>query len=114
MVEDGTEALNYLHRRYPYTNAHRPDLILLDLNLPRKSGQEVLAEIKQHERFKRIPVIVLSSSSMQEDVHRAYGAHANCYVVKPVNFYNYSQVVQQIESFWSSIPIYAQEDELLS
>ena len=102
-VPDGVEALNYLRRQPPYADAVVPDLILLDLNLPRKDGREVLAEIKNDEELKRIPVVVLTTSKAEEDIHRAYGLHANCYITKPVDFDQFANVVKAIESFWFTI-----------
>lgn len=103
VVSDGVEALTFLHRQPPYENAPRPDLILLDLNLPRKDGREVLAEIKFDENLKRIPVVVLTTSQDEADIFKAYGLHANCYISKPVDFDQFTHVVQSIESFWFSI-----------
>ena len=81
----------------------RPDLILLDLNLPRKDGREVLAEIKADDTLKRIPVVVLTTSKAEEDIFKAYGLHANCYVTKPVDFERFSDVVRAIETFWFTV-----------
>jgi len=103
VVDDGVAALAFLHGKEPYTHKPRPDLILLDLNLPKKNGQEVLAEIKVDESIKRIPVVILTTSKAEEDVLRSYGLHANCYITKPVNFANFTTVVQTIELFWFSI-----------
>ena len=103
VVSDGVEAMDYLHRRGPYAGAVRPDLVLLDLNLPRKDGREVLAEIKADAGLKRIPVVVLTTSKAEEDILRAYGLHANCYVAKPVDFDRFAEVVKAIESFWFTI-----------
>lgn len=103
VVEDGVEALDFLHRQGRYADAPRPDLILLDLNLPRKDGREVLAEIKSDERLRLIPTVVLTTSSADEDLLRAYGLHANCYVTKPVDFGRFIEVVQRLEEFWFSI-----------
>ncbi len=103
VVRDGVEALAYLRREGAYANAVQPDLVLLDLNLPRKDGREVLAEIKADERLKRIPVVVLTTSAAEEDVARAYGNHANCYITKPVDLDQFLRVVQSIESFWLSL-----------
>lgn len=103
VVADGVEALDFLHRHGRYADAPRPDLILLDLNLPRKDGREVLAEIKSDERLRLIPTVVLTTSSADEDLLRAYGLHANCYVTKPVDFGQFIQVVQRLEEFWFSI-----------
>jgi CheY-like chemotaxis protein len=100
VVRDGVEALAYLRRQEPYTNATQPDLILLDLNLPRKDGREVLAEIKADEHLKQIPVVVLTTSTAEEDIARAYGSHANCYISKPVGLEQFLRVVSSIESFW--------------
>jgi chemotaxis family two-component system response regulator Rcp1 len=103
VVEDGMEALDFLHRRGKYTKAPQPDLILLDLNMPRKNGQEVLAEIKADPRLKHIPVVVLTTSKAEEDVIKAYGLHANCYVIKPVDFDVFAEVVRSIQQFWFTV-----------
>ena len=103
VATDGVEALDYLYRRGAFTGATRPDLILLDLNLPRKDGREVLQEIKADEELKRIPVVVLTTSKAEEDILKVYGLHANCYVTKPVDFEQFVQVVKAIESFWFTI-----------
>ncbi len=100
VVDDGEKALSYLRRRGPYALAHRPDLILLDLNLPRRDGREVLAEIKQDPDLRRIPVVILTSSEADEDVLRCYDSHANCYVSKPVSLRGYTSVVKAVEEFW--------------
>ena len=99
-VPDGVEAMEFLHRRGPYATVPRPDLILLDLNLPRKDGRELLAEIKNEEALKSIPVIVLTSSGADQDVSRAYNLHANCYLTKPADFSQFKEMVQAIETFW--------------
>jgi two-component system, chemotaxis family, response regulator Rcp1 len=99
-VSNGVEALAYLRREGKYHDATRPDLILLDLNLPRKDGREVLAEVKQDAELKRIPVVVLTSSKADDDVLRTYDLHANCYVTKPVGLEQFATVVQAIEGFW--------------
>jgi chemotaxis family two-component system response regulator Rcp1 len=103
VVSDGIEAMDFLHRRGKYAKAPRPDLILLDLNMPRKNGQEVLAEIKADDKLKFIPVVILTTSKAEEDVLKAYGLHANCYVVKPVDFEVFAEVVRSIEQFWFSV-----------
>jgi two-component system, chemotaxis family, response regulator Rcp1 len=103
VVEDGVRAMEFLHRQGSYASAPRPDLILLDLNLPRKNGREVLAEIKEDPEFKSIPVVILTTSSADEDVLKAYDLHANCYVIKPVGFDNFLKAVQSIENFWFSV-----------
>ncbi|MEW5928838.1 MAG: response regulator [Gemmatimonadota bacterium] len=99
-ASDGVEAIDFLRRRDGYARAPRPDLIVLDLNLPRKDGREVLAEIKADDRLRHIPVVVLSSSTAAEDVAGAYDLHANCYVSKPVDFDEFVNVVRSIETFW--------------
>jgi len=100
VVHDGVEALDFLHRRGSYRNAVRPDLILLDLNLPRMDGREVLAEIKRHPELKRIPIVILTTSQSEQDVSYSYDLHANCYVTKPVRFDRFISVVRLIEDFW--------------
>jgi chemotaxis family two-component system response regulator Rcp1 len=102
-VEDGVEAINFLRRRAGHEASPRPDLILLDLNLPKKDGREVLAEIKADEDLKRIPVVVLTISKDEEDVLRTYNLHANCYITKPIDFYQFMKVVRSIEDFWMTI-----------
>jgi chemotaxis family two-component system response regulator Rcp1 len=102
-IDDGVEALAYLRREGKYANAHRPDLILLDLNLPRKDGREVLAEIKVDERLKRIPVVILTTSQAEEDILKAYNLNANCYVSKPVDLDQFIKVVRTINDFWLTI-----------
>lgn len=102
-VGDGEEALAYLHRLGPYTQATRPDLILLDLNLPKKSGREVLAEIKADPDLKRIPVVILTVSEAEQDIIKSYNLHANCYITKPVNLEQFMEVVQSIENFWLTV-----------
>lgn len=100
VVHDGVEAMDFLHRKGKYADAPRPDLILLDLNLPRKDGREVLAEIKPDPDLRQIPVVVLTSSAAEQDVTMAYDLHANCYIVKPVDFHNLVALVKSIEAFW--------------
>ncbi len=100
---DGEEALAFLRRQGPYAGVPRPDVILLDLNLPRKDGREVLAEIKADEALKHIPVVVLTTSKDEEDVLRSYRLHANCYITKPLNFQQFIEVVKNIEQFWFTI-----------
>lgn len=102
-VIDGVEAMEYLRREGRFSNAARPDLILLDLNLPRKDGRDVLAEIKCDEDLKSIPVIVLTTSKAEEDVIKTYNLHANCYITKPGNLDRYVGVIQSIEDFWLSV-----------
>jgi CheY-like chemotaxis protein len=100
VVEDGEEAIHYLNRRSPFDEAVRPDLIVLDLNLPRKSGHEVLAEIKEDERLRRIPVIILTSSDDERALEKAYDLYANCCICKPGDLVAFARTVGQIEQFW--------------
>ncbi len=102
-VPDGIEALAFLRQEGKYADSPRPDLILLDLNLPKKDGREVLAEIKSHPDLAMIPVVVLTTSRAEEDVLKSYGLHANCYIVKPIDLDQFIHVVQSIESFWLCI-----------
>ena len=102
-VTDGEQAIDYLLRRGDYTDAVKPDLILLDLNLPRRSGHEVLAEIKAHDDLRVIPVVVLTTSAAEEDILRSYQLHANAYVTKPVDFEQFIGVVRQIDTFFVSV-----------
>ena len=102
-VKDGVDALDFLHQRGSHSGAPRPDIILLDLNLPKKDGREVLQEIKSHDTLKRIPVVVLTTSKAEEDVVRTYNLHANCYVTKPVDLDQFIGVVKSIEQFWFSV-----------
>ena len=100
IVGDGIEALQFLRHEEPYTDAPHPDLILLDLNLPRKDGREVLKEIKDDKNLKRIPVIVLTTSTADEDVCYTCDSHANCYVTKPVDIDKFIRVLRSMEEFW--------------
>jgi CheY-like chemotaxis protein len=103
VVTDGVEAMNFLHRQGEYQQAVHPDLILLDWNLPRKDGREVLVEIKTNQRLQRIPIVVLTTSQAEEDIRKAYDLHANCYITKPVDFQQFVQIIQSIEDFWFTI-----------
>ncbi|NGM14554.1 response regulator [Verrucosispora sp. WMMA2044] len=103
VVSDGAEALAYLRREGQYADAELPDLILLDLNLPRRDGREVLEEIKRDEQLRRIPVVVLTTSQADEDILRSYQLHANAYVTKPVDFEQFISVVRQIDEFFVSV-----------
>ena len=103
VVCDGVEAMDFLHRAGQYRAAPRPDLILLDLNLPRKSGREVLQEVKADPLLRRIPVMILTTSNAAQDRQGAYNLHANCYLAKPVDFDEFLSVVRSIEHFWCNI-----------
>jgi CheY-like chemotaxis protein len=103
VVSDGVEALAFLRREGPYANAPRPDIILLDLNLPKKDGRDVLAEIKAKEDLKQIPVVVLTTSNAEKDILEAYDLHTNCYITKPVDFAQFVTAVKLIEDFWFAI-----------
>jgi two-component system response regulator len=103
VVEDGVEALEFLRKKGKYADAPHPDLVLLDLNLPRKDGREVLAEMKADPILRRIPVVILTTSQAEEDVLKAYNLCANCYITKPVDFDQFVKIVRSIESFWFTI-----------
>lgn len=103
VASDGAEALAILRRQGVYANAPRPDLILLDLNLPKKNGRAVLGEIKEDPDLRRIPVVIVTSSAAEEDVVRSYNLHANCYITKPLELENFARVVRAIEDFWVGI-----------
>jgi chemotaxis family two-component system response regulator Rcp1 len=103
VASDGAKAMAFLKRKGEYANVPRPDLILLDLNLPKKDGREVLEEIKEDPRLKTIPVVVLTTSSSEADVLRSYQLHANCYITKPVGLEGFLTVVKSIDSFWLSV-----------
>jgi two-component system, chemotaxis family, response regulator Rcp1 len=103
VAKDGVEALSVLRREGAFASAARPDLILLDLNLPRKDGREVLADIKNDPALRRIPVVVLTTSKAEEDILRTYDLHANCYITKPVDLEQFISVVRSIDEFWLSV-----------
>ena len=103
IVRDGIEAMTFLKKQDEYEQAPTPDIILLDLNLPRKDGIEVLEEIKDDELLRRIPVVVLTTSDADQDILRSYDLHANCYITKPVDLDRFVQIVQTIENFWFQI-----------
>ncbi len=103
VVQDGIAALAFLRQQGQYAASPRPDLILLDLNLPKKDGREVLAEIKQEEALRRIPVVVLTTSRAEEDIVRSYDLHANAYVTKPVDLPQFLKVIQSFEEFWLAV-----------
>ena len=103
VVQDGEEAMDFLRRTGKHTDVPRPDLILLDLNLPKMDGRAVLAEVKNDPDLRRIPVVVLTTSKAEEDILRTYDLHANCYITKPVEFEEFIHIVRSIENFWLSI-----------
>lgn len=103
IVTDGEQATDFLFQRNGYEKAARPDLILLDLNLPKKDGREVLAEIKRNEDLRTIPIVILTMSKSEEDIIRSYHLHANCYITKPLDLDKFIQVIKTIEDFWLSI-----------
>ena len=103
VVPDGVEAIEYLRKRGDYASAATPDLVLLDLNLPKKDGREVLAEVKQDPDLRKIPVVVLTTSRDEQDILKSYDLHANCYITKPVDFEQFIRVVRAIEDFWLSV-----------
>ena len=103
IARDGVEALAFLRREGAFANATRPDLVLLDLNLPRKDGREVLAQVKDDNELKTIPIVVLTTSSAEIDILRSYSLHANCYITKPVDLEQFVQVVKSIDDFWLTV-----------
>lgn len=103
VVGDGVEALEYLRQQGKYAQATRPDIILLDLNLPKKSGLEVLSELKDDPELRKIPVVILTTSQAEEDIVRSYHNHANCYITKPVDFERFMRVVRSLEDFWLAV-----------
>lgn len=103
VVDNGVKAMDYLYRRGPYKKAKRPDLIILDLNLPRKDGREVLEEIRSDKKLKSIPIVILTTSEAEEDILKSYDLGANCYVTKPLGLDQFSKVVKSIESFWFTV-----------
>ncbi|BFM08703.1 response regulator [Halioxenophilus aromaticivorans] len=104
-VRDGDEALDFLYKRGGYEDAVTPDIILLDLNMPKTDGKEVLADIKAHTELKRIPVIIMTSSESDQDVLQSYDLHANCYIVKPVDARKFFDIVNRVENFWVDIVV---------
>ncbi len=103
VVQDGVEAMLFLRRQGPYGEAPHPDLVLLDLNLPKKDGREVLMEIKSDDELKCIPVVILTTSQAEEDILKAYSLHGNCYITKPVDLNQFIKVIKSIEEFWLTI-----------
>ena len=102
-VSDGEQAMDFLRRKGKYAGMTRPDLVLLDLNMPKKDGREVLAEVKADEELKRIPVVILTTSRAEEDILKTYNLHANCYITKPIDLHQFIKVVQAIEDFWFTV-----------
>lgn len=103
VVRDGEEAMDFLNKEHPYEDVVTPDLILLDLNLPKKDGREVLEEIKNNEELAHIPIVILTTSEAEKDIVRSYKLHANCYVTKPMGIEQFVEVISAIENFWFSI-----------
>jgi two-component system response regulator len=103
IVRDGVEVMEYLNKSKNQTNNNFPDLIILDLNMPRKDGREVLAEIKSDERLKKIPVVIMTISKAEEDIIKTYNLHANCFITKPIDLNQFIKVIKSIEEFWFSI-----------
>ena len=103
VVSDGVEAMEYLRRQGKYIDALRPDIVLLDLNMPRKDGREVLAEMKADDRLRRIPVVILTTSEAEQDILKTYDLHANCYLTKPVDLDQFISIVKSVENFWLTI-----------
>jgi len=110
-VEDGVEAMDYLKKRGKFANSRRPDLIMLDLNLPKKDGREVLRELKSDESLKTIPIIVLTTSRADKDILQSYQLNANCYITKPVDFKQFIDVVKTIEKFWLTVVTLPPKDQ---
>lgn len=103
IVYDGVEATDFLFKRNKYKDAPRPDLIILDLNLPKKNGHEVLAEIKADETLKSIPVVILTTSKAEEDILKSYKSHANCFLTKPIDLIEFFEMIKSIEGFWFTL-----------
>ena len=112
IVYDGEEATDFLFKRNQYKNASRPDLIILDLNLPKKNGQEVLAEIKADDSLKSIPVIILTISKQEQDIIRSYNLHANCFLIKPIDLNQFFEVIKSIEDFWFTLVKLPKHDKI--
>lgn len=111
VVVDGIEAMDYLHGRGAHKDARRPDLILLDLNLPKMDGREVLAKVKSDEKLHKIPVVILTSSEAERDIAKSYDLHANCYITKPIDLHQFLTVVEEIQEFWLTIVRLPREDK---
>ena len=113
VAEDGEEAMLFLRKKEKFLDAPRPDIILLDLNLPKKDGREVLKEVKEDDKLKRIPVVVLTTSKAEEDILKSYDLHANSYITKPVNFDQFIKVIKSIEDFWLDVVKLPSKDNLM-
>ena len=111
VAKNGVEAMDFLFKRGKFSDARRPDLVILDLNLPKKDGREVLEEIKTSPDFKRLPVVILTTSSAERDILGSYKMHANCYIVKPLDMYQFIEAVKSIEDFWLSVVHLPNEDQ---
>jgi len=103
LVMDGEKAMNFLYKKEEFNDAPEPDLILLDLNLPKKDGREILEDVKKDRKLKRIPVVILTTSQAEQDILKTYDLHANCYINKPVDLDQFLRVVKSIEDFWLSV-----------
>jgi len=114
VTENGVEAMAFLRKEGRYSGAPRPDLIFLDLNMPRKDGREVLQELKADPQLKLIPVVILTTSKAEQDIVKSYGLHANCYITKPVDFERFAEVVQTVQDFWFTVVTLPPSDSDLS
>jgi chemotaxis family two-component system response regulator Rcp1 len=113
LAKDGVEAMDFLNHKGKFKTSPRPDLIILDLNLPKKDGREVLSEIKNDEKLKHIPIVIMTISQAEEDILRSYNLHANCYITKPIDLNQFIKVVKSIEDFWFSIVKLPPKDDLI-
>lgn len=113
LAKDGVEAMEFLNRKGKFKTSPKPDLIILDLNLPKKDGREVLSEIKNDEKLKHIPIVIMTISQAEEDILRSYNLHANCYITKPIDLNQFIKVVKSIEDFWFSIVKLPPKDDLV-
>jgi two-component system response regulator len=113
ITRDGIDAMEFLHKKGRYKSVPKPDLIILDLNLPRKDGREVLAELKHDEKLKHIPIVIMTISQAEEDIVKSYNLHANCYITKPIDLNQFIKVVKSIEDFWFSVVKLPPKTEIL-
>lgn len=113
LVEDGVEAMNFLHKKGKFVNSPRPDLILLDLNLPKKDGREVLAELKSDIKLKQIPVVIMTTSQAEEDIFKAYSLHANCFITKPLELDQFNSAIKSLIEFWCVLAKLPQKEHAL-